>query len=116
MRKDITLPHKPPAPINTKNYLMIMFLENGALWCLCEMAHAMPDFYRKHANGLLKKLSCSLDETIPSIECYATTRWVNHREIEYFHSREEALSTLHEIRQLLNEHPTHVSFPIEVRM
>ncbi|MBN9229442.1 MAG: hypothetical protein BGO90_01395 [Legionella sp. 40-6] len=90
-------------------------LENGALWCLCEMAHAMPAFYRKHANGLLKKLSCSLDETIPSIECYATTRWVNHREIEYSIPVEEALNTLQEIRQLLNEHPTHVSFPVEVR-
>lgn len=93
------------------NYVM----ENGALWLLCEISRNVPDLYRKHADSILKQLSSNLETTVSSVECYATTRWVNHREIEYSIPIEQALDTIQEIHDLLNQHDCHVSFPIEVR-
>lgn len=90
-------------------------LENGALWLLCEFSHNFPDFYRKHANSILRNLNSNLKNTAPSTECYATTRLVNHREIEYSIPIEQAITTIQQIRHLLDQHDVHVSFPIEVR-
>lgn len=90
-------------------------LENGALWLLCELSRNFPNFYRKNANQILKNLNSNLQSTVPSTECYATTRLVNHREIEYSIPIEHALTVIQQIRTMLNQHETHVSFPIEVR-
>lgn len=90
-------------------------LENGALWLLCEFSRNFPDFYRKHAHTILKNLNSNLKNTAPSTECYATTRLVNHREIEYSIPIERAVTTIQQICHLLNQHNVHVSFPIEVR-
>ncbi len=91
-------------------------LENASLWLLCEISRYMPRAYRKHANSTLRKLlDNSMCTTIPSTECYATPRFVNHREIEYSIPLDEAIETLKEIRDLLNHHKTHMSFPVEVR-
>lgn len=103
------------APKKFKKLLNDYVLENGALWLLCEVSRNVPEFYRKHANSILRKLSSNLDETIPSVECYATTRLVNHREIEYSIPMAQAIDTLNDIRDLLDHHHCHVSFPIEVR-
>ncbi|KTD19241.1 D-arabinono-1,4-lactone oxidase [Legionella jordanis] len=103
---------------STKKFKKIIndyVLENGALWLLCEMSRNTPKFYRKHINFILKKLNSNLCGTIPSTECYATKRLVNHREIEYSIPIDQATQVLINIRDLLNHHDQQLSFPIEVR-
>ncbi len=57
------------SPKKLKKLFNDYVLENGALWLLCEVSRKFPDFYRKHANAILRKLNSNLHETIPSIEC-----------------------------------------------
>ncbi|STX27969.1 Probable xylitol oxidase [Legionella beliardensis] len=98
-----------------KKFVNDYVLENGALWLLCEMSRNTPGFYKKHINSILKKLNSNMCGTIPSTECYATKRLVNHSEIEYAIPIAHATNVLNIIRDLLNHHWQQISFPIEVR-
>ncbi|OJU81189.1 MAG: hypothetical protein BGO10_09610 [Chlamydia sp. 32-24] len=90
-------------------------LENGVLWLLCEVSRHYPNYYRKKARTLIPYILTNSETSMSCYGCYATPRLVKHFEIEYAIPFEKGKETLYQIKKLLENNPTHVSFPVEVR-
>lgn len=92
-----------------------LVMENGAVWALCELGRKLPDFYKTHANSLIKNLVTNDVYHLSSKDCFSTKRLVKHDEIEYALPLETGVDAIKEIADFLNTTSDFVMFPVEIR-
>lgn len=104
----------PAEKPNTLRRFNEVFLENGALWLLSEVARLMPRSSRNIAR-LMGTLVSSGQDVTPSHRTFATVRAVKFQEMEYSIPANALAECLQEIDASIRQHRFKVHFPVECR-
>ncbi|SMO39254.1 D-arabinono-1,4-lactone oxidase [Melghirimyces algeriensis] len=104
----------PPTKRNGWSAFNKWVLENGAFWCLSEVARQIPRFSR-WVSQISAKGVPQFEEVGESHALFTTPRLVRFNEMEYSIPAEALPSVIEEICRLFHKRPFYVHFPIEVR-
>lgn len=105
-----------PAPLSKRRaWFDDQFLANTVYGGLCRFTRTAPG-YTGPINRFVAKLLSDRQFTDESWKVFTSERSVRFAEMEYALPREALIPALRDVKQLLDDGPWHISFPIEVRV